>query len=339
MSVTFCLQRIPVILASVGIAATALVAPAAPTGNPVYADPAQVDEDFSVQGEYVGEIVTDGQPLMLGVQVVAEGDGTFALVAYPGGLPGAGWAAPEKIVGKGRREGGRVVFEGVDRGGVTRSGEIRDGKLVALNADGQPLATLTKVTRTSPTLGKEPPEGAIRIFEGKGTTGLAGGRMTEDGLLMEGVTTEREFGDATWHIEFRLPYQPKDRGQARGNSGAYLLGSYEVQMLDSFGLEGRDNECGGIYKAAPPTVNMCLPPLSWQTYDIDVTGPKFENGAKVANARMTVRHNGVLIHDQVEIPGGTPGGPKKMEGPTGPLFLQNHGNPVRYRNIWVLPKS
>jgi hypothetical protein len=163
--------------------------------------------------------------------------------------------------------------------------------------------------------------------------------MTEDGLLMEGVTTEREFGDATWHIEFRLPYQPKDRGQARGNSGAYLLGSYEVQMLDSFGLEGRDNECGGIYKAAPPKVNMCLPPLSWQTYDIDVTAPKFENGAKVSNARMTVRHNGVLIHDQVEIPGGTPGGPKKMEGPTGPLFLQNHGNPVRYRNIWVLPKS
>jgi hypothetical protein len=84
---------------------------------------------------------------------------------------------------------------------------------------------------------------------------------------------------------------------------------------------------------------MCLPPLSWQTYDVDVTPPVFEDGKKVANARLTVRHNGVMIHDNVEVPGITPGGPQKTEQPTGPLFLQNHGNPVRYRNIWVLPKS
>ena len=110
-------------------------------------------------------------------------------------------------------------------------------------------------------------------------------------------------------------------------------------MLDSFGLEGKDNECGGIYKAAAPAVNACLPPLSWQTYDIDFTAPRFEDGAKIASARMTVRHNGILIHDDVEIPTLTPGGPQKEERPTGPLHLQNHGNPVRYRNIWVLPKS
>jgi hypothetical protein len=332
--------RIAVLLGLV-VSVTALprLAVAVPTGNPVYDDPARVDADFAVQGEYLTEVSYDGQTLKIGAQLVAEGDGAFAVVAYPGGLPGAGWTPPAKLVGKARREGDIVKIEGVDWAGVTRTGEIRDGKLVAIGDNGAALATFDKVNRQSPTLGKAPPEGAMVVFDGKGVGGLVGGRMTPDGLLMEGVTTEREFGDATWHIEFRLPYQPKDRGQARGNSGAYLLGSYEVQMLDSFGLEGKDNECGGIYKAAPPVVNMCLPPLTWQTYDIDVAAPRFENGQKVANARMTVRHNGVLIHDNVEIPAGTPGGPKRMEGPTGPLFLQNHGNPVRYRNVWVLPKS
>ena len=150
---------------------------------------------------------------------------------------------------------------------------------------------------------------------------------------------KESFGDAVWHIEFRLPYQPKDRGQGRGNSGAYVMGSYETQMLDSFGLEGKDNECGGIYKAAAPSVNVCLPPLAWQTYDMVVTAPRFEGNKKVANARMTVKHNGTVIHDDIEIPTLTPGSPLKQEATKAPLYLQNHSNPVRYRNIWVLPKS
>ncbi len=155
----------------------------------------------------------------------------------------------------------------------------------------------------------------------------------------EGVTSQVVHGDATLHIEFRLPYQPKDRGQARGNSGAYVAGAYEMQMLDSFGLEGRNNECGGIYSVAAPAVNMCLPPLEWQTYDIEFTAPRFEGEKKVKGAVMTVRHNGVLIHENAAIPKITPGGPQKTEQPTGPLHLQNHTNPVRYRNIWVQPKS
>jgi len=332
--------RNSVALATILLHAGAILpAAAAPTGKPVYDDPARVDADFAIQGEYRGEVEIDGQTIPIGVQVVAEGGGNFAVVAFPGGLPGAGWKKPEKFTGKARRDGDEVRIDGVDWTGAKRSGLIKDGAIVVLGDDGSPLASFPRLTRTSPSLGQKPPEGAVVIFDGTSVAGLTGGRMTDDGLLMEGVTTEREFGDATWHVEFRLPYQPEDRGQARGNSGAYLLGAYEVQMLDSFGLEGRDNECGGIYKAAPPTVNMCLPPLSWQTYDIDVTAPRFENGVKTANARMTVRHNGVLIHDDVEIPAGTPGGPKKTEGPTGPLFLQNHGNPVRYKNIWVLPRS
>jgi len=208
---------------------------------------------------------------------------------------------------------------------------------------GSEIAKLPKVNRSSATLGQKPPEGAIVIYDGMGTSTdtskLVDGRVSEDGLLMEGVTTKDSFGDALWHIEFRLPYQPKDRGQGRGNSGAYVMGSYETQMLDSFGLEGKDNECGGIYKAAAPFVNMCLPPLTWQTYEINVTAPRFEGNKKVANARMTVTHNGTVIHDNIEVPTLTPGGPLKQEATKGPLHLQNHGNPVRYRNIWVLPKS
>ena len=156
---------------------------------------------------------------------------------------------------------------------------------------------------------------------------------------MQGVTSKDSFGDATWHIEFRLPYQPKDRGQGRGNSGAYLQGAYEIQMLDSFGLEGLNNECGGVYSVAAPAVNMCYPPLQWQTYDIDFTAPKYDGDKKTSPARMTVRHNGVVIHDNVAVnqitPGGTGGDDKRVKGP---LHLQDHGNPVRYRNIWAQPK-
>jgi hypothetical protein len=136
-----------------------------------------------------------------------------------------------------------------------------------------------------------------------------------------------------------LPYMPEARGQGRGNSGLYLQGRYEVQMLDSFGLEGKDNECGGLYKIAAPKVNMCLPPLTWQTYDVDFAAAKFDSeGKKTVNAMITVRHNGVVIHEDQELPDATHAAPNKEENKPGPVYLQNHGNPVRYRNIWVKPK-
>jgi hypothetical protein len=324
----------------------AVPAPAAKPAGPTYSDPAHVDDDFAFQGEYAGEATIDGHALRLGIQVVALGGGKFDVVAYPGGLPGDGWTPPEKMRGTGTRTGSGaaavVALEGIDWTGQKRRGEIRAGAVVAVAEDGAVVAKFPRVERKSPTLGAKPPAGAVVICDGAGPVDeaatLAGARLTEDGLLMEGVTTAGEFGDAHWHLEFRLPYQPHDRGQGRGNSGAYFNGSYEVQMLDSFGLEGKDNECGGIYKVAPPKVNMCLPPLAWQTYDVDFTAPRFEGGAKVKNARVTVRHNGVVVHDDIEVPGITQGGPVKEERAAGPLHLQNHDNPVRYRNIWVLPK-
>ena len=307
----------------------------ADTGNPAYTDPAKTDDDFAFQGEYVGEVPVNGAPLKLGIQAVALGDGAFDVVVYPGGLPGDGWQAPTKLKGKGKRDGKAVTFEVSDPDGRTHKAVIKDGAIVA--ADG--AAKMPKVERKSPTLGAKPPEGAVVIFDGKGVEKLEGGKTTPDGLLMQGVTTKDSFGDATWHIEFRLPYQPKDREQGRGNSGAYVAGAYEVQMLDSFGLEGRNNECGGIYSVAAPLVNMCFPPLTWQTYDIDYTAPKYDGDKKTAPARMTVRHNGVVIHDNIAVNQITPGGVgADGKGVKGPLHLQDHGNPVRYRNVWVKPK-
>ncbi len=319
-----------------------LVGAAAPTKNPASTDPAHTDEDFPFQGEYAGTLSKAGSTEKYGVQVIALGDGNFDAVGYPGGLPGDGWTPPTKLRGTGSRDGAIVNLEGLDIGATKRRGRIKDGSLAVLDDAGNALATFPKVTRKSPTLGQAPPAGAIVIFDGQGpvdeTTTLVNPRITEDGLLMEGITTKDSFGDALWHVEFRLPYQPKDRGQGRGNSGGYFLGAYEVQMLDSFGLDGKNNECGGVYSVAAPKLNMCLPPLEWQTYDVEVTAPRFDGEKKVANPRLTVRHNGVVIQDDVEVPKITPGGPRKEEAPRGPLYLQNHGNPVRYRNIWVLPK-
>lgn len=137
-----------------------------------------------------------------------------------------------------------------------------------------------------------------------------------------------------------LPYRPDGRGQGRGNSGFYQVDHYELQILDSFGLDGLNNECGGFYTKAAPKVNLCLPPLAWQTYDVEFTnavqGP---DGKKARSAVATVRHNGVLIHENQEISGPTGGHRSDPEGTPGPLKLQGHGNPLQFRNLWIVEKK
>jgi hypothetical protein len=165
-----------------------------------------------------------------------------------------------------------------------------------------------------------------------------GGKLQEEKYLGVGTRTTQKFRNFTLHLEFRTPYMEEARGQGRGNSGMYLLDQYECQILDSFGLDGKNNECGGIYSISEPIVNMCLPPLSWQTYDVEFTAAKFEGDKKVSNAVATIRHNGVVIHDKLELPHNTPGGSLNDESKPGALFLQKHGNPVHFQNIWIVKK-
>ena len=314
---------------------TAILIPAAasaaePPGKPyqpVAIDRKQADADYSIQGEYSGKL--DGNKT--GVHVVALGGGKFEVVVYRGGLPGDGWSGNKAQTDRGNA----VLSDGTAN--LTLSGQpgtIGKGKLT-LGTD-----TLDRVERKSPSLGAEPPPRAIVLFDGTNTTAWDGSGMSEDKCLKEGQTSKQKFQSYTLHLEFLIAYKPGARGQERGNSGFYNQSRYEVQVLDSFGLEGKDNECGGIYSVKAPDVNMCLPPLQWQTYDIDYTAAKFDaNGKKTANARTTVKHNGVVIHKDVEIPKATTAAPLG-EGPEpGPLHLQNHGNPVRYRNIWLVEKK
>ena len=153
------------------------------------------------------------------------------------------------------------------------------------------------------------------------------------------ITKQKFEGSFKLHVEFRVPYLPKATGQGRGNSGVYVQGRYEVQVLDSYGLESKNNDCGGIYEIAAPLVNACKAPTVWQSYDIDFTAPKCVDGKRTEYARATVFQNGVKIHDNVEVKtdntraglGGDPCLP-------GPIMLQDHGNPVQFRNVWLVQK-
>ena len=287
-------------------------------------DPARAGPDYEVQGDYAGV-----DPPM-GAQVVALGDDEFEAVLYRGGLPGAGWDRTERVRAPGaRRDDGRVTFEGAVQ--LAYEG----GALVGTMPEGTPVK-LGPFERRSPTLGARPPPGAVIVF--RGSTRNVDGEVDGDGNLKAGASSRDEFRDFDLHLEFRTPFTPDGRGQFRGNSGVYLQDRYEVQVLDSFGLPEKDDDCGGIYDVAAPEVNMAYPPLRWQTYDVSFTAARFdEAGEKTANARVTVLHNGVRIHDDVEIPGPTGGGAAEEDTP-GPVYLQDHWNPVVYRNVWVVPR-
>jgi len=326
--------------AVIGLFALSKCCSASESNTLVFTDPKEAGIDYQLQGEYLGELDTAEGKQKIGVQVIALGEGKFRAVGYVGGLPGDGWfRGDEQHIGEGELKDGEVRIRSagsdVEQGtiGILKLGELR------ILHEGTTIGQLKKIERKSPTLGAKPPREAIVLFDGSNTDAWENGKLVEGELLgATGTWSKQKLGDHHLHIEFRTPFMPTARGQGRGNSGVYIQSRYECQVLDSFGLEGEDNECGGIYSIARPLLNMCLPPLAWQTYDIDFTAARFdEQGNKTHNARVTIKHNGVVIHDDLELPHGTPG--RHPEGP-GPesLFLQDHGNPVAFRNIWVVEK-
>lgn len=286
---------------------------------PVWTDPkkADVHPQFAVQGEYLSG---EGESKK-GIQVAALDGGKYHVLTYGGGLPGDGW------------DGIEPVATLVDEADIA---EFKKGA--------------ERVERESPTLGAAPPEGAVVLFDGEKNDRVKG--EIADGLLWAGSETTVPMGDFSLHLEFRLPYKPARliSSQDRGNSGVYLFDNYEIQVIDTFGLsfaeggnaietESANTQwCASFYKFKTPDVPMSYPPLRWQTYDIDFTAPRFENGEKVENARITVRHNGVLVHDDVELPKGTGAGGNRPEKEKGTILFQGHGNPVAFRNVWAVEK-
>jgi hypothetical protein len=309
---------------------------AADKGQSTFTSAADAGPDYKVQGEYVGELTINGEPHKVGMQVIALGDGKFDAEGYPGGLPGDGW---NKAAGRRHRSG--ETKDGVTTlSGEGRTAKLVDGVITVSDEGGAKIGTLKRVERKSPTLGAKPPTDAIVLFDGTSVDKWNGGRLADGGLLAAGCTSKDSFRDFQLHIEFQTPFMPAARGQGRGNSGLYLQNRYELQVLDSFGLDGKDNECGGFYSIQAPAVNMCYPPLVWQTYDIDFTAARFDDaGKKTKNAVVSARHNGVPIYENFEMPKLTPGGVPQEAPGVGPFQLQDHGNPVRYRNIWIVEKK
>jgi hypothetical protein len=286
---------------------------------------------------------TDTGPLV--AQVIALGKGKYRAVF----LDEFDTRAEPRAVLNDEIEDAEASFAGQadSEGGLLDiKGQI-EGDKFAGSFKGQDVSgsfELSRTVRVSPTLGAKAPAGAIVLYNGKDFrqwkptkadvdsiewNRVKGGAMEVHGRTGS-IVTKKKFTDFKLHVEFRTPFMPEKRGQARGNSGVYLQGRYEVQVLDSYGLDGKDNECGGIYKVGPPIVNMCAPPAQWQTYDITFSAPK--SGGP---ARATVVHNGVTIHDEIELKptGGALDG--NVNEPGG-IYLQDHGNPVQFKNIWLV---
>lgn len=321
----------------------------------VYLSAPADDASYSLMGEFAGDITFAGNSAKrMGLQIRPVGGADFDALAYEGGLPGemrlfngsdgvsgGGDAKREIKVADaqamhliGRRNDNMLVLSGgpfamfVDPAGCT-----------LINPDGTKLGRLDRVVRSSPSLGAVPPEEAIILFDGKDTSNLQGATVTEDGLLAEGFVVKPMIQDFDMHLEFRLPYMPGFDDQKRSNSGIYIQSRYECQVLDSFAQRAKYNGLGSLYRFKAPDLAMGLPPLTWQTYDIRFTSPRYNSdGSKFSDAVVSSWVNGVKVQDQVTLP--APTGAGKDEAPIMlPINVQDHSDPVRYRNMWMIDRG
>ncbi len=319
---------------------------------PVTAGAAE-DADFASYPESVGPFVGDWEGLWsngedkhpwIGAQVIALGEGAYEIV-----LTRKLYArAPLFKTVEAREEGDALVFDDGEYFGKIEGDAFSGGR----HGEKPGAFALERYTLESATLGLKPPKNAIVLFDGtnldewkRSVTGksweIIPGDVLQANPKVGYIETEREFLDAQLHVEFRVPFLPDKRGQERGNSGVFLQKFFEVQVLDSYGLPGYWNECGAIYQISAPRVNMCAPPLQWQSYDIEFHAARYnKKGKLIENPRMSVVHNGVPVQTDIEMPRGTSGDAKKkpVAPPDQPecIRLQAHNNRVQFRNIWVV---
>jgi hypothetical protein len=335
-------------------------------------DPQLIGTALGLQGEYVGR---DGDK-PLAMQVVARKEGAFHALLFEGGLPGDGWeGGVYGLLESNSVSGESVVFSApVDDG---CSAVLAGGSLLLKRGGREAL--LNRVERKSKTLGMPPPEGALVLFGGAqpgvdafeqrpDIEGLTAPVMF-GGHLMAGAVTKRKFRDYALHVEFLTGWEPQNIPWRRADAGIYMLSRYEVAIGDSFGFDfdlsgatspgrprlpdelkkplqfpaqkgnGAPRVCGSVFTYPSMVPNACLPPLVWQTLDIEFQAPRFDaEGKKISKAVVSVQLNGQQTVEKLEVNGPTPHGFKGPESPEGPIWFEAFGRRVLYRNIWVLER-
>ncbi len=298
----------------------------------------------------------DWQGDELVAQVIPRGNGNYQINL----LPQFDAKVEPLAVVQGHAADGTLTFDQDDWLGKAKGEQLNGSR----PQDGEPVPfKLQKVSRPSPRVGSRPPEGAIVLFDGTGfgEWEVHRGRLPTPKIVWElvddsmrvapidpktqaghSLVTKRRFIDFRFHLEFRLPLMADKTGQARANGGVAFEDAnwYELQILDSYGLEGLDNECGGLYKIAAPAVNMCRPPLMWQSYDVEFHSPRYDDaGNRTKPGCISVNHNGVQIHKDVQLPDSDKASKRRKADPaavsSGRIILHHHKNPIQYRNIWV----
>jgi len=313
--------------------------------------------EAQVQGLYEGIATDSSGATKIEARVVAQGNGNYHVFVRP--IAGKGNNTQNTRAELAAKTAGDTVALTGKAAGIEWSGVYHDG-VIEGSYDSHGTFRLNRGERKSPTLGKRPPQGAIVLLDGKDFSemvqpsgaawDLAKLDPGKDGSIQVpkgGMNSRRTFpGSLDLHVEFQIPLMPAAHGQGRGNSGVFLPNRDEIQVLDSFGeVTYTGGGCGGTYAYKDPDMMetieslkgnpecrfslASLPPLAWQTYDIE-----YRVDTSGGKPRVTVCHNGIKIHDKAELrsPLVVP------ESPTGKLHFQDHGNPVRYRNIWVVPR-
>ena len=301
---------------------------------------AAAPQEQDVQGIYEGACKDAKGEHKMEARVIAWGKGTYKVFIRQPIAEGK----VAKVELSGKTEGDAVSFAG-KAGDVEWSAAYADGAIKGTCGEGCTLE-LKRVVRESPTLGAKPPEGAIILLDGKSFNEVTCPK-NKDGTDQEwkpvegggiqvpkgGMTAKRQFdGSLKLHVEFKIPFMPNERDQGRGNSGVYLPNGEEIQVLDSFGSTSYPGGgCGGLYAYKNPDAFdqfslASLPPLQWQTYDVEYHVQK-QDGKPTGKPRVTVYHNGIKIHDNAEL---------RKDARAGGFHFQDHGNQVHYRNIWVL---